>query len=1197
MTETKYSEIRITEIPKLPDKIIEAYKDHRLIIFVGAGMSRLMGCQGWEQMANDLIRNICSPAEAEQILNSTLSSKARITIADRKAKKNGKEDVFWETFKKAITPRDNPKYDIYETILKLGGPIITTNCDDLLTKHLPHSYTTKCTPDSLIENEGKDYVFCIHGHYGKGTEEELETLVFTMDKYLEKYTSGSELVAFLQQAMQGKMILFLGYGLNEFEIISNAFKSGDRIEIRHYMLEGFFNYQKELAEAQAEYYASQGVQLIAYSKDIKGYDQQKEIIERWVEQLEEETPYRSRNAIKVSEAIKQYTDSNLDIIIKYLNSDDKNRDINLKAILDEVGSSADCSKWFYFLIQNKYITESMLLEKKKGPFSPVEKVEGLLTGLVDCDLTTADESELATFRNFIYVCDEMVTNSKTLISNLRLISLLGEASVKFNVLNDDKPWRIIDKWIHSSFESGVIWIEQNIKIIKSLSEKSQTKLLSKPYDYEEEKRRRDRSYWIKRLSIVITHYCGIAVLKDVAKQCFVTINKLGDEHAIFHSLDDRFQFSSEGYEESLYQSSCSIFLKLEEQEKNELIGYMLTAAKSPLGYQVALRFACDNKYHEIKSFNGNPLLIANTYVEFFYWLEATVYLLSENDITIVNNWIEEADFGYSYPYDDNRNQLISETIDTYKYQLYGILGNRNKTYLSKQNALKRTADINRKNPSEDKERYYAIQTLEDDVYFEKGIDSRLTGKELIDLVQKEVNKSIWSNKSFVRRDVQRKMVSMITDEQFHEYVKELLLLSSEQFADLFSEISTVDLLKKCSKDTVNTILERLEKYLCEKDFEEEKSAVSSLIIHLISELSQYEWSYEEVFEIALKTNAISNLPKREDLNADWSLATNILNLKECIYYATVISSVYGSGQDAITESFKEWYKSEERSSRKKILHLTCAYYYGMIVSIDPEWAKQMLDTFRKEEYLNEIALCICNGATYVEETAVQLVADKNTLLQMFDITKAYPKLYDEAGMRAIVYITAAYFFGHIETVKYTNFLEVISPSQCGKVFSAATTSISTEDDSRRQKFLKKVYSLIRAEKGPEIASSAINYIYKLKSLTGAQWSIIEDAIQNALCDRGVWQSVEMCLRRTRKNSKILEAAIAQLVNNSPALESYDYYIVDDILEQLARLKAKLSITSVAKFAVEKCGYKSTIYGRIEDDPDGFILRYEQKRDK
>ena len=292
---------------------------------------------GWDQMANKLIDVICTPAAADQIKNSSLDSKAKITIAKRYAEENDKTDEFWAIFKNAITA-DEDAEDIYRDIAKLGVIFITTNCDDLLVMHFRNSFTTECTKENLDKQfeSSREFVFCIHGYYGTGTEADKKSLVFTVDEYLQKYSNGSPLLEFLSTAMHDKCVLFLGYGLNEFQIISRAFEIGEDIVPKHYILEGFFKYQQELAEAEAAYYRSLGVELIPYCKDEKGFDQQRVILKKWIEQLSSETPYISRGVNRIVDVLRASADELFDVIDNYMSGDDKNRSIFLETLLDEI---------------------------------------------------------------------------------------------------------------------------------------------------------------------------------------------------------------------------------------------------------------------------------------------------------------------------------------------------------------------------------------------------------------------------------------------------------------------------------------------------------------------------------------------------------------------------------------------------------------------------------------------------------------------------------------------------------------------------------------------------------------------------------------------------------------------------------------------------------------------------------------------
>ncbi len=50
----KYRE-RIVPIPDLPDEIKNAVDQGKLALFIGAGVSRLVGCKGWSELACELV--------------------------------------------------------------------------------------------------------------------------------------------------------------------------------------------------------------------------------------------------------------------------------------------------------------------------------------------------------------------------------------------------------------------------------------------------------------------------------------------------------------------------------------------------------------------------------------------------------------------------------------------------------------------------------------------------------------------------------------------------------------------------------------------------------------------------------------------------------------------------------------------------------------------------------------------------------------------------------------------------------------------------------------------------------------------------------------------------------------------------------------------------------------------------------------
>ena len=370
--------IPIIDLPELPPEIIEAANQRKLVVFIGAGISRLMGCQSWENMANNLIMNLFDYGTADQIISSKMDSKAKITIAKRFAYQDEeKKEIFWDEFKRAITPQytqnnrgdgsnnDNNKNDIYDLISQLKTIYVTTNCDGLLiSKGFSHSFTTNCTVEEYEKHKLKSYVFCIHGNLGTGSEAEKNSLIFTVDEYLAAYQPQNPLPNFLRTIMgDDNVVLFLGYGMSEFEILSTAFvPSNSNNKGKHFLLDGFFRYQQELCNAYGTYYRTLGINLIAYSKDKNGHKQQYNIIEEWIKELRGKTSYNSRGVQILVNALDEFNEENQEEVLRGLSRNDDLKYSYFIAVADCLPKTPACYKWIKYLFDNHFITSEINIE-------------------------------------------------------------------------------------------------------------------------------------------------------------------------------------------------------------------------------------------------------------------------------------------------------------------------------------------------------------------------------------------------------------------------------------------------------------------------------------------------------------------------------------------------------------------------------------------------------------------------------------------------------------------------------------------------------------------------------------------------------------------------------------------------------------------------------------------------------------------
>jgi hypothetical protein len=282
----------IPPIPDLPPEIIRAIENDKLIIFIGAGVSRLMGCKGWDELAKDLIGG-CYPKYIDYREKETLElerdHKKIITMCYHLLKNNGEEETFYKVFDEALKKRNSSEAsNIYGILANLNAIFITTNAD----RHFDDSFQKERIYSNEIAFEKNNLearkLFHIHG-----SQDLRNSLIFTVDKYIQRYKD-AKFQEFLRNIFESGnwTVLFMGYGLSEFELLDYVIgkcSSGDdrgsnEGTYKHFALLPYYNEEVHLKGIHQLYYDRLGIKILAYRKNEKGYEQLYYIIKNWNDQ-------------------------------------------------------------------------------------------------------------------------------------------------------------------------------------------------------------------------------------------------------------------------------------------------------------------------------------------------------------------------------------------------------------------------------------------------------------------------------------------------------------------------------------------------------------------------------------------------------------------------------------------------------------------------------------------------------------------------------------------------------------------------------------------------------------------------------------------------------------------------------------------------------------------------------------------------
>lgn len=290
----------IFPIPPSFEEIRIASLHRPLVPFIGAGVSMLAGCPAWDKFGDRALRffllkgKLC-PAAYDQIKD--LSSRIKLALALDLQKSTGLPIDFRELLSPSADKEVSGKR-VYDRLGTLSTTFVTTNYDDFLDGgrvvfHEPHRLT--------IENlRVPNAVFHIHG-----SVLDPENMVRSTDEYLRRYAShepsrGSAgenpFLTFLRQLFRIRTVLFIGYSLSELEILeyvlqkSASITSKTEIELRHFIIQGFFSHELPLVRSLEGYFARFGVALIPFSRDERDWDQLENVVDALAGALPSGTP-------------------------------------------------------------------------------------------------------------------------------------------------------------------------------------------------------------------------------------------------------------------------------------------------------------------------------------------------------------------------------------------------------------------------------------------------------------------------------------------------------------------------------------------------------------------------------------------------------------------------------------------------------------------------------------------------------------------------------------------------------------------------------------------------------------------------------------------------------------------------------------------------------------------------------------------
>jgi hypothetical protein len=221
--------------------------------------------------------------------------------------------------------------EVYANLSRVATTFVTTNYDDWLDQNPPTAFRVDEPPSSSIPPDTSRHTFfkrsdisvenldvpnaVFHIH---GSKHDRESMVLTAVDYLDRYSSHridgkgnheNPFLTFLETLFQLKNVLFIGYGLNEMEVLEYVVQKGinrlrsDNEEPKHYVLQGFYTHELELARSLESYFLQFGIGLLAFSRDERDWGQLIEVIDHLVREIPPGPPMALPKRLEMEELL------------------------------------------------------------------------------------------------------------------------------------------------------------------------------------------------------------------------------------------------------------------------------------------------------------------------------------------------------------------------------------------------------------------------------------------------------------------------------------------------------------------------------------------------------------------------------------------------------------------------------------------------------------------------------------------------------------------------------------------------------------------------------------------------------------------------------------------------------------------------------------------------------------------------------
>ncbi|MEQ9090336.1 MAG: SIR2 family protein [Balneola sp.] len=204
------------DAPNLPDELLEAQEENKLVFICGAGISKNTGLELFEGLTKQVIEDLGGTLESEEEMLMEVNSYDKVFSLLERDERFGFEQVR-ESVKKNLATPSKPNLEVHKSILKLSKnrenelKLITTNFDVLFEEadDTIKSYKAPLLP--IPKPERWSGLVHLHGCI----EDDLKNLVLSSSDFGIAYLTERWASRFITELFQHYTVVFIGYSVDD----------------------------------------------------------------------------------------------------------------------------------------------------------------------------------------------------------------------------------------------------------------------------------------------------------------------------------------------------------------------------------------------------------------------------------------------------------------------------------------------------------------------------------------------------------------------------------------------------------------------------------------------------------------------------------------------------------------------------------------------------------------------------------------------------------------------------------------------------------------------------------------------------------------------------------------------------------------------------------------------------------------------